>query len=149
MNEPFYSNGLRFTCQRCSACCRFDPGFVNISEQDLTRLCTWSGMTREVFIETYCRWVNRFDGYEYLYLLEKDNCDCILWDQGCIAYEYRPLQCSSYPFWPSTMMDKDYWDAYAQTCPGINTGSLHSMEEIEGHLTRRRSEPYIRREKLI
>lgn len=147
MPEPFYSNGVKFSCQRCSACCRFDPGFVNLSEQDLLHLCSWSKLSREKFIETYCRWVNRYDGYEYLYLLEKDNCDCILWDEGCIAYEHRPFQCSSYPFWPSIMIDEDSWNAYAEHCPGMNKGLVHTCAEIEENLTRRRSEPYVRREK--
>jgi hypothetical protein len=89
--------------------------------------------------------MDRSDGNEYLCLLEKANYDCILWDGGCIAYEHRPLQCSSYPFWPSLLTDEDWWEANARDCPGVNRGELHDRTEIEAHLTRRRSEPYIRR----
>lgn len=145
MNSPFYSKGLRFSCQRCSACCRHDPGFVHLSENDLNRLCSWSSLAREDFISTYCRWVDRSDGYEYLCLLEKRNYDCILWDNGCIAYEYRPYQCSSYPFWPSLLIDEDWWEANAQDCPGVNQGRLYTKEEIESFLSKRRAEPYIRK----
>jgi uncharacterized protein len=145
MSDEFYRDGLRFACQRCSGCCRFDPGIVNLSEQDLKRLLAWSGLTRDAFIAQYCRWVPKSDGFEYLCLLEKPNYDCILWDGGCIAYEARPFQCSSYPFWPSLLSDEDWWEANAQDCPGVNVGELHGKDEIKAYLTRRRAEPYIRR----
>jgi Fe-S-cluster containining protein len=145
MDEPFYSNGLRFSCQRCSGCCRHDPGFVNLSEEDLGRLIQWAKMGREEFISIYCRWADRGDGYEYLCLKEKKNYDCILWDGGCIAYEARPFQCSSYPFWPSLLRDEDWWDANARDCPGIGKGDLHRIGEIETALAKRKAEPYIRR----
>lgn len=147
MSSPFYADGLRFSCKRCSACCRHDPGFVHISEQDLEKLCKWSSMSRDAFIQKYCRWVDRTDGYEYLCLLEKNNFDCILWDNGCIAYESRPFQCSSYPFWPSLLIDEDWWEANACDCPGVNNGPVHNREEIETFLARRRVEPFIRKPK--
>jgi len=145
MCEPFYKDGLRFSCQRCSVCCRHDPGYVNISEQDLEKLLKWANLDREQFIEKYCRWVSKPDGFEYLCLQEKPGYDCILWDGGCIAYNSRPIQCSSYPFWASLVTDEDWWEANGRDCPGVNVGELHSREEIDKHLTRRRAEPYIRR----
>ncbi len=78
-------------------------------------------------------------------LKEKSNFDCILWDNGCKAYESRPLQCSSWPFWAPLVSDGDRWEFTAEDCPGINKGTLHSREEIESHLTARRSQPYIHR----
>ena len=149
MSDSFYRDGLHFTCQRCSSCCRFDPGIVNLSRQDLDKLLIWSKLVEEDFIETYCRWVHKSDGYEYLCLKEKVNFDCILWDNGCLAYENRPLQCSSYPFWVSLVIDEDWWAANAQECPGVNKGQLHDCDEIEAHLTRRKAEPYIRRKENV
>lgn len=145
MNEKIYKNGLHFSCIGCSACCRHDPGFVYLSNIDLTRLARWAGMNSDDFMQAYCRWVARNDGYEYLCLREKKNCDCILWKDGCIAYEARPLQCSSYPFWASNLMDEDWWNACAETCPGMNQGQLHSADEISAILNQRTAEPYIRR----
>lgn len=143
--DSFYTGGLRFECRRCSACCRHDPGFVYLSERDLERLLAWSGLVRDVFIATYCRWVFRGSDEEYLCLLEKPGYDCILWDNGCIAYDARPLQCSTYPFWPSLLRDRDWWEANARDCPGIDTGRLYTAEEIDYRLEQRRQEPYIRR----
>ena len=145
MDDVFYRNGLRFQCAQCSACCRHDPGFVYLSERDLAALMAWSGLDREGFITRYCRWVSRGDGQEVLCLLEKPGYDCILWDGGCVAYESRPLQCSTYPFWPSLLADRDWWEANARECPGVNAGPLHGFEEIEACLEARRREPYIRR----
>ena len=131
--EPFYAEGLHFSCQRCSLCCRHDPGVVRLSERDLASLIEWAGLSRERFIERYCRWVDRGDGTENLCLLEKKNYDCVFWDQGCTAYEARPFQCSSYPFWPSLLRDEDWWAANAADCPGVNKGKLHDRAEIESY----------------
>lgn len=147
MDKPFWSEGLHFSCQRCSGCCRHEPGVVRLSEADLERLLRWADRSREDFIASYCRWVDRGDGTENLCLREKKNYDCILWDQSCIAYESRPFQCSSYPFWNSLLQDEDWWAANAADCPGVNRGALHGPEEIEALLERRRREPYIVREK--
>jgi Fe-S-cluster containining protein len=145
VDDSFYRNGLKFSCQRCSSCCRHDPGIVNISRVDLDNLLKWSNLDEDRFISEYCRWVPKPDGFEYLCLKEKENFDCILWDNGCLAYELRPFQCSSYPFWAALVQDEDWWEANAQECPGVNKGPIHNKEEIEAYLTRRRAEPYIRR----
>lgn len=144
MSDVFWCQGLHFSCKRCSGCCRFDPGFVFLSEADLTRLLEWSHMSRNAFILTYCRFVKKPDGYAYLCLKEQSNYDCILWDNGCQAYEWRPLQCSSFPFWASLLADKDWWDAQAEHCPGMNSGKWHSADEIVKLLKKKSSEPPIR-----
>ena len=103
-------------------------------------------MTRENFIETYCRWVLQQDGFYYLSLKEKSDYDCILWKNGgCTAYEYRPLQCSAFPFWNILLSDKDMWNAAAKDCPGMGKGRLHSFEEIMDKLEKQKNEPCIRK----
>ncbi len=144
-NTKFWSKGLAFSCTQCSACCRFDPGFVFLSEEDLAALLEWSSLSREEFIQVYCRWVILSDSYEYLSLKEKSNFDCILWKNGCTAYKYRPLQCSAFPFWDSVIKDKDSWESSKQGCPGIGKGKIHSAEKIEKILAEQESKPYIRR----
>jgi Fe-S-cluster containining protein len=107
---------------------------VYLSESDLTKLCHWSLLEREAFINTYCRWVPYFDETEILALKEKPGYDCILWDNGCVAYDVRPVQCMTYPFWDSLLAARDSWDAEALECPGINQGELRSFAEIEQNL---------------
>ncbi len=145
-NTKFWSKGLYFSCTQCSACCRFDPGFVFLSEEDLACLVEWSGLKKEEFIQVYCRWVVLADNFEYLCLKEKSNYDCILWKEGCTAYKARPLQCSAFPFWDSVLKDKASWEFSAKGCPGIAKGKLHSADEIEKVLKEQEKHPYIRRE---
>ena len=82
------------------------------------------------FVQKYCRWADYYYGQTVLALLEKKNYDCILWDNGCTAYQARPIQCSTYPFWSWMIKDKQTWDECAQECPGMNQGKLWSYEEI-------------------
>lgn len=152
-NDFFYNDrkekGLRFECRRCSACCRYDPGTVSLSENDLSKLIVWSGLERDDFIEKYCRWVEISRcgdvAEERLCLKEKPGYDCILWDKGCTAYDARPLQCSSFPFWDYLVKDERLWENQAGECPGINQGQIHSHEEILSWLKKREQEPFIAR----
>jgi hypothetical protein len=105
---------------------------VYLSENDLTKLIQWFNLDAKVFIENYCRWVPYFDGTEVLCLLERKNYDCILWtSSGCSAYDSRPIQCSTYPFWTHILESRKSWNEAAEECPGMNTGILHPVKEIE------------------
>ena len=145
LNEPFYDGGLRFSCTRCSSCCRYDSGFVFLSKKDLSLLAAECKMEYNKFVKNYCRWVNAENG-EQLSLKEKSNFDCIFWDQGCVVYNARPLQCRNFPFCHSIVCSSQAWKTAASGCPGINRGILRHREEIESILARRVAEPLITRE---
>ena len=131
MAECFYKNGLNFQCQRCSHCCKDEPGFVYLLKTDLQNLLECYNLSQEEFIEKYCRFVPFYDGSEVLCLQEKENYECILWENGCTAYKGRPIQCSTYPFWSFILRNKETWDKEAVECPGINKGNIISFEEIQ------------------
>ena len=131
MQEPFYKNGLKFTCKRCSFCCGHSPGFVYLSKSDLERLCAYFKMTAPDFAQKYCRWANYYHGDTVLALQEQKNYDCILWKDGCTAYQARPLQCSTYPFWSWMVKDQATWNEVAQDCPGMNSGQLWPKDYID------------------
>lgn len=124
-------NGLSFSCKRCSHCCRHEPGYVYLSAQDLSALCQRFSLSEQEFIRRYCRWIPYYDGGEVLCLQEKANFDCVLWDGMCIAYNSRPMQCSTYPFWPFVVETEQTWNAEARECPGINQGSVVDKKIIE------------------
>lgn len=148
-DTPFYKDGLAFECQRCSACCRHEPGFVFLSQADLDALCAGTGMDEDAFIAVYCRWVPWEGGVEILSLKEKANNDCIFWgDKGCEVYQNRPYQCSSYPFWGSILRDKKYWEDCARDCPGIGKGAIIPGDVIESLIEGRSNHPYISRDPL-
>jgi len=142
---PFYASGLRFSCKRCSACCRYDAGFVYLSENDLSKLASALKMQKNDFISVYCRWVSDWGNDEVLSLKEKSNKDCILWENGCKVYMSRPLQCSTFPFWENILSSTKSWDIAATGCPGINTGDLHTKNVIEENINLRSSRKIIKR----
>jgi Fe-S-cluster containining protein len=139
----FYAQGLRFSCIRCSECCRIDPGFVFLRKNDTEILVSALKMRYTEFVKRYCRWVPNIDGREQLSLREKANYDCVFWENGCALYEARPLQCRTYPFWPSMLASRNTWEA--MSCAGMGTGTLYSLEEIQSFLALQRAEPIIER----
>jgi Fe-S-cluster containining protein len=142
--DPFYAQGLCFSCTRCSACCRFDPGYVFLSKKDADVLAGFLGMEYNGFIKTYCRWINGFGGKARLSLREKANYDCVFWKEGCRVYGGRPWQCRTFPFWPEILSSGDAWDALA--CPGIGKGKRYGPSYIESLLKERQSNPVIEKE---
>jgi Fe-S-cluster containining protein len=135
--KPWYADGLRFSCQRCSACCRYEPGIVVLSKEDLTRLALKTGLSETEFVKTYCRLVWTSNRGNVLSLTERANYDCVFWQAGgeanggCAVYDARPRQCVTWPFWPRNLESKEAWEEAAEECPGMNQGQLHSFEEIQ------------------
>jgi len=144
MHKPFYKDGLQFECTQCSACCRFDPGYVFISLSDLNILTDFTHNSRDRFIKEFCRIVTVGDK-KRLSLKEKTNYDCIFWKspQGCTVYEARPFQCRSYPFWPSCLRSDTSWSNEALSCPGINTGYRHTQQNIEEWIKKMNNKNYL------
>jgi uncharacterized protein len=138
MPGKFYSEGLRFSCARCSACCRGEPGYVFLSREDLRRLLSRLGLDFKGFFREYCTLVDVGTGMA-LSLRETAAYDCALWGKdGCSVYEDRPVQCATYPFWPAIMESRASWERETLSCPGMGSGELRSKEYIESRLTARR-----------
>ena len=62
---------------------------------------------------------------------------------GASVYNFRPLQCRTYPFWRPYLESEDDWNALAMSCPGVNRGKIHPCSEIEEKLSQRLAEPLI------
>ncbi len=140
---PFYSQGLRFECTRCSACCRHTPGYVFLSPADLARMSAFLGVDGTEFRRSYCRQVS-FGPASRVSLTEKPNLDCVFWEAGgCAVYEARPLQCRSFPFWSSQLGSRADWKECGQRCPGVGKGRLHGRAEIEHWLKLRLAEGFL------
>jgi Fe-S-cluster containining protein len=142
-NQPFYAGGLRFSCIRCSACCRYESGFVFLSQNDVKLLATECKMEYTDFVETYCRWIPAGAGEERLSLKETSNYDCVFWKNGCVVYAARPLQCRAFPFWRSIVFSAGSWDMAKTGCPGMGRGALVSGDEIESWLEQQKAEPVL------
>jgi Fe-S-cluster containining protein len=73
--------------------------------------------------------------YGVLSLRERGNYDCAFLriaggEAKCDIYPARPRQCVSFPFWPEILENKDAWERYSGSCPGMNGGKFFSYDEI-------------------
>lgn len=144
--RPFYAQGLRFSCIRCSACCRHESGFVFLSQKDASALITALGVDSGSFVSEFCRWVPSENSSVRLSLKEKANYDCIFWSaeiEGCSVYQARPAQCRAFPFWSSILSSEKNWELAAKDCPGMGRGDIVPFGSIEKWLALRQNEPII------
>jgi Fe-S-cluster containining protein len=127
MKQPWYADGLQFSCTRCGKCCTGEPGYVWVTDEDLTAIAQHLGQNLDEFRAIYTRAAHRG-----LTLREKTNGDCIFWDheKGCTIYEVRPPQCRTWPFWESNVRTPEDWAETKAVCPGSGKGELISAEEI-------------------
>lgn len=136
----FYKEGLKFECVFCGECCRIKEGYVWISRKDMDRLVEETGLPKSEFKRLYTEVVDKF-----IVLKSFPNGDCIFYDEkiGCKVYDARPLQCRTFPFWPSNLCDAQTWRKTSQFCPGIGAGHLFAASEIEARLSAMRGDDYL------
>lgn len=51
-----------------------------------------------------------------------------LLENGCSVHEVKPLQCSSFPYWPELLEDATERQEAAKYCPGLGHGPLVNIE---------------------
>jgi hypothetical protein len=149
--QPWYAEGLNFTCSQCGNCCTGGPGYVWISREEIVRLAEFLKITPQESVEKYCRKEGgRFSLTEFRN--EAGNYDCVFLKEEkvrvpapggaagetvvqtrrrCTVYEVRPLQCRTWPFWPENLWSKKTWDHAAKRCHGMNAGRRHfTLDQI-------------------
>ena len=131
--DPWYRDGLAFTCTRCGACCTGAPGYVWVNLDEIARLAEFRGLSVEEFARQFVRRVG-----DELSLIERPGGDCIFWDRqaGCTVYPARPIQCQTWPFWPENIASAENWDHITRICPGSGQGQVFSVEEIRATASR-------------
>lgn len=81
-------------CQRCTACCRW-PGQVRLTDEEITRLAAYKGMSEHDFIQKYTRLEFERQG---LALLEQPDGACIFLEgESCAVQPVKPQQCKDFP----------------------------------------------------
>ena len=125
--EPWYQDGLRFTCTQCGKCCTGEPGTVWVDEDELTKLAAFRGEPLREFVPLYTR-----KSRGKVTLREKANGDCVFYEagRGCTVYPVRPKQCRTWPFWESNLESPEKWERTESICPGSGEGELIPVEEI-------------------
>ncbi len=131
----FYKNGIRFECQGSGKCCitRGKYGYVYLSFKDRKRLAAYFGISTDTFTAKYAAKTGGFYHLKYTYK------DCPFYRESrCMAYDARPWQCRTWPFWPENMNTAVWEREVAAYCPGVGKGRLYSAEEIEEILVKKK-----------
>jgi uncharacterized protein len=146
-SEPWYADGLRFTCSQCGNCCTGGPGFVWISDEELRRLAEHLGLSTVETVERYCRTIgsrislrevrNDRGEYDCIFLKEerserrRGGETIVHTKRSCTIYPVRPLQCRTWPFWEGNLASREAWERSARRCHGMNRGRRFTREEME------------------
>jgi Fe-S-cluster containining protein len=129
---PWWAGGLRFSCLGCGRCCRGEPGVVLFTDEEMSLMAGELGIGADEFERLYV-----WRRYGKRSLRERANYDCIFLDGNhdrCRIFRSRPGQCRSFPFWPEVVKNKQTWDLYSKSCPGMDQGKLYDKLEITGFL---------------
>jgi len=127
--QPWYKDGLRFTCTGCGDCCTGSPGYVWVTNEEIAKLAALVRLSVEEFEAEYVRRVGVRKS-----LVEYENGDCVFFDnqsRKCTVYAARPRQCRTWPFWNSNIRTPDAWAETRHVCPGSGQGELYQIEEIQ------------------
>lgn len=125
----WYRRGLAFECQGCGTCCAGAPGYVWLSAAESRAIAQHLELSEDEFA---CRYLRQHAGRPCL--RERPDYDCILLEprtRSCTAYEQRPLQCRTWPWWRENLASPEAWAAAAEHCPGIGRGARHSARAIQ------------------
>ncbi len=126
----WYADGLRFQCTQCGDCCTGAPGYVWVNKEEIQALAEATGAES---VEAFERSNVRQIGIRRS-LKEYSNGDCYLLDpetRKCQAYDARPRQCRTWPFWDSNLKSPQAWKQTCEVCPGSGKGQLYSLDTIE------------------
>ena len=129
-DEPWYKDGLKFTCTQCGNCCTGFEGYVWVNDDEVRQIAQHLGQSIEETRRQHTRAVgNRVSLTEV-----GENHNCTFFDpatRGCTVYPARPRQCRTWPFWGSNLESPETWRGVQRTCPGAGQGNFFSLEQIE------------------
>lgn len=124
----WFKDGLRFECRRCGDCCKAS-GIVYVRSDEIERIRRYLGVEEDLFKKSFLRDIGGLTS-----LGERDDGACVMLDSDtdrCHIYEVRPMQCSTFPFWPEFLERPYLWGRQSYLCPGMNCGHHWGLEEIK------------------
>mmetsp|Transcript_249 Transcript_249/g.546 ORF Transcript_249/g.546 Transcript_249/m.546 type:complete len:257 (-) Transcript_249:285-1055(-) len=145
---PFYEDGLKFDCTGCGKCCKVD-GDVWLAPEEVENIMNHLGYSyhnkasMDDFRKAYVRAEvapsdDGDDTSESWMCLKREGGACIFLDPlgKCGIYDVRPVQCSTYPFWPSLLKNQETWEEESvlpdDIAIGEGTGDRHWSSELGG-----------------
>jgi len=133
MKKLWYIAGLHFECQQCGNCCAGpEEGVIWITKPEIEKLAEHLGLSVPELHKKYLRTI----AFRVSIKEDPKTKDCIFLTRangvvGCAIYNFRPIQCRTWPFWTYNLHSPDDWNIAAQKCPGLNKGRLYTVDEIE------------------
>lgn len=127
--QPWYRDGLHFTCTQCGNCCTGAPGVVWVDDEEIAAIAEFLDKPLGEIRLFHTRPVRG-----RVSLTEFANGDCTFFDgatRGCKIYPVRPKQCRTWPFWKSNLASPEAWDETRMSCPGAGQGAFVSFDEVE------------------
>ena len=126
--QPWYADGLHFTCHQCGNCCTGPPGYVWFSATEGKAIAEHLGLSEAEFYRRYAR--KKRGRYSLTEVKRGDQYDCVFLQRDehgkalCSIYPVRPTQCRTFPFWPEHLESREAWDEAAKDCPGMRHGKV-------------------------
>ena len=130
----YQEHEIRFQCTGCGRCCHGHPeyNYIEMKNREAERIRKHLKIKKADFYANYTELLP--DKTMSLRLTDKGQC-VLLDDNGhCSVYDYRPLQCQTYPFWPELILRKKDWVAESRRCEGIDQGPAVSLAYLEKQL---------------
>ena len=119
----------------CGNCCTGPEGYVLVSDDEAAALAARLGLETAVFLERYTHTTR--EGRSLIETRSEIGFDCVFLDRMkvpgkavCGVYEDRPLQCRTWPFWPSVVASRASWERAKRTCPGIDKGRAYTVQQV-------------------
>ena len=124
---PWYEDGLDFSCTGCSKCCQVD-GDVWLAPEEVSTIVQFLGNENKIgsnvnnvspideFRKSFVRaeiapaGTDGDHSQSWMCLKRKEGA-CVFLDPSgkCGIYDDRPIQCRTYPFWPSLLESSEDW----------------------------------------
>eukprot|EP00956_Cyclotella_meneghiniana_P032325 scaffold88288_cov62-Cyclotella_meneghiniana.AAC.2 len=131
---------IQFSCTSCGKCCKVD-GDVWLSPDEVDTVQSHLGIDdTDAFKSRYGR-AEVTDGEETWVCLRRITDDavvpslksCVFLDLPtgqCSIYDVRPIQCATYPFWPSILASRQDWEDEA-VLPDDDTDNIDELKDNE------------------
>lgn len=137
VHEALQGRTFDFRCTSCGKCCT-GPGEVYFTDEDLEKVYEYLKLDsksrralKKKLIQFRRKGLNvHSSGKTCLFL--KNN--------QCTIYPVRPMQCSTFPFWPSNFSSAEALDELREECPGSLSGAGETFSFFETVRRVRRTE---------
>ena len=106
---------LPFECTACGKCCQRD-GDVYMNRSEFTAVAAFLNMSEDAFIRTYSQHVlmDEKEQVAWVHFSSKGLGHCVFLEpdtRHCRIHPVKPVQCRTYPFYPSLLKSPEAWAA--------------------------------------